>query len=88
MVLDDKKRLQSLQQADKVISSIYTDLESGPCVDSPDFCILDGLVYFVDKRTSCRLHPHKDLRFYVLEALRGTLLKYFHDLPPWLATWV
>ncbi|XP_029112112.1 uncharacterized protein LOC114911879 [Scleropages formosus] len=81
LILEDKQQLKSLQQGDQVIASLFTELESGSCVDSTDFCIQDGLVYFMDKRASCRLHPLKALRFYVPGLLRGTLLRYFHDHP-------
>lgn len=81
VILEDKKRLQQLQQADQVIAALHADLENGSCVDSSDFCVQDGIVYYVDKRTLCHLHPDKGLRFYVPEAMRGTLLKYFHDHP-------
>lgn len=39
------------------------------------------MVYFRERRSSCRLHPYKDLRYYVPHSLRNTLLQYFHDHP-------
>lgn len=81
VISEDKEQLQLLQQADQVISSLYTDLGSGSCVDSSDFCIQDGLLYFMDKRVFCQLLPHKELHFYVPEALWDTLLGYFHGHP-------
>ena len=81
LVLDDKVQLRALQDADSTIGSLRSTLESASCVDSSDFCLHDGLVYFRDKRASCRLHPYRDLRLYVPTSLRSTLLEYFHDHP-------
>lgn len=65
LILEDKQQLKSLQQSHRVISSLYTELESRPCVDIADFCIQDGLDSFLDKMVPCCLHLLKALHSYV-----------------------
>lgn len=81
LILDDKEQLRSLQDGDEIIRALREKLESESCVDSSEFCLHNDMVYFRDQRSSCRLHPYKDLRYYVPCPLRNTLLQYFHDHP-------
>lgn len=37
------------------------------------------VLYFVDDKVSCNLHPKKQLKLYALTTLRGTLMEYYHD---------
>lgn len=81
LVLTDRDQLRALQAADAVVGPLRASLEGDSCIGSADFCLHEGLVYFRDKRSSCRLHPYKDLRLYAPSSLRSTLLNYFHDHP-------
>uniref|UniRef100_A0A672IQD5 Gypsy retrotransposon integrase-like protein 1 n=1 Tax=Salarias fasciatus TaxID=181472 RepID=A0A672IQD5_SALFA len=42
---------------------------------------LDGLLYFHDPKSKCGLHPLKQMKLYAPTAMRGSLLKYYHDHP-------
>lgn len=50
------------------------------CQDLRQYTILDGLLYCHDPKSKCG-HPLKHLKLYVPTAIRGCLLKYYHDHP-------
>ncbi|XDV43806.1 hypothetical protein PO909_012211 [Leuciscus waleckii] len=41
--------------------------------------IQDGLLYFVDGKVACNLHPMKRLKLYTPTAMKRSLMEYYHD---------
>ncbi len=45
------------------------------------YVIQDGLLYFVDDKVSCNLHPMKRLKLYAPTAMKRSIMEYYHDHP-------
>lgn len=85
VMLTDHSHVRQLQLEDPVTGELLHRLEdnsqSGTSHDLSQYTALDGLLYFYDPKTKCGLHPLKQMKLYAPTAMRGCLLKYYHDHP-------
>ncbi len=45
------------------------------------YVIQDGLLYFLDDKVSCNLHPMKRVKLYASTAMKRSIMEYYHDHP-------
>ncbi|CAI5682831.1 unnamed protein product [Oreochromis niloticus] len=86
VIVSDRPHVCQLQLEDPVTGSLLKQLESDqrPGEDNQDlekYVVHDGLLYFLDPKMKCGLHPLKQLKLFAPTTLRGYLLKYYHDHP-------
>uniref|UniRef100_A0A668RSX9 Gypsy retrotransposon integrase-like protein 1 n=1 Tax=Oreochromis aureus TaxID=47969 RepID=A0A668RSX9_OREAU len=86
VIVSDRPHVRQLQLEDPVTGSLLNQLESDQRTgediqDLEKYVVHDGLLYFLDPKTKCGLHPLKQLKLFAPTTLRGYLLKYYHNHP-------
>ncbi|KAL7869755.1 hypothetical protein AOLI_G00137430 [Acnodon oligacanthus] len=85
VLLQDHSHLRQLQLNDHETGTILRDLENTPEGGTNEldaqYIEQDGLLYFLDPKSCCSLHPLKQFKLYAPTAMRGTLLRYYYDHP-------
>lgn len=84
VVFSDREHLRQMQLNDHDTGKLLRMLEGQEEHmegELSQFEIQDGLLYFVDSKASCNLHPMKRLRLYAPTAMKRSLLEYYHDHP-------
>uniref|UniRef100_A0A3Q0R4V2 Gypsy retrotransposon integrase-like protein 1 n=1 Tax=Amphilophus citrinellus TaxID=61819 RepID=A0A3Q0R4V2_AMPCI len=86
VIVSDRPHVRQLQLEDPVTGTLLRQLENDQRseTDNKDlekFIVQDGLLYFLDPKTKCGLHPLKQIKLFAPTVLHGYLLKYYHDHP-------
>ncbi|KAL7869713.1 hypothetical protein AOLI_G00137010 [Acnodon oligacanthus] len=85
VLLQERSHVRQLQLNDHETGTLLRDLENTPegGTNELDACYIeqDGLLYFLDPKSCCGLHPLKQFKLYAPMDMRGTLLRYYHDHP-------
>ncbi|TRY57025.1 hypothetical protein DNTS_023931, partial [Danionella cerebrum] len=84
--LSDRSQVRELQLEDPITGDLLRMMETSTlsnerAEECSQFSIHDGLLYFNDPTPACGIHPLKQLKLYVPESLKETVLKYYHDHP-------
>ncbi|ROI80766.1 hypothetical protein DPX16_0098 [Anabarilius grahami] len=80
----DREHLRQLQLNDPVTGELLRMLEGkdeSNAEELSQYVIQYGLLYFVDDKVSCNLHPMKRLKLYAPTAVKRSLIEYYHDHP-------
>ncbi|RXN11706.1 MAATS1 isoform X1 [Labeo rohita] len=84
VIFSDREHLRQMQLNDPVTGRLLRMLESQDDSNGEEmsqYVIQDGLLYFVDDKVSCSLHPMKRLKLYAPTAIKRSLMEYYHDHP-------
>lgn len=84
VIFSDRENLRQMQLNDPVTGQLLGMLEGQDVRNSEElsqYVIQDGLLYFVDDKVSCNLHPMKRLKLYAPTAIKRSLMEYYHDHP-------
>ncbi|KAF7663492.1 hypothetical protein LDENG_00209240 [Lucifuga dentata] len=82
VMLADRSHVRQLQLDDSITSELLRCLETDTHIQtdkSVHYAVLDGLLYYLDPKANCSLHPLKKLKLYAPLSIRGSLLGYYHD---------
>uniref|UniRef100_A0A3Q3B7K1 Gypsy retrotransposon integrase-like protein 1 n=1 Tax=Kryptolebias marmoratus TaxID=37003 RepID=A0A3Q3B7K1_KRYMA len=86
VIVSDRPHVRQLQLEDPVTGNLLCQLENDQQSEEDNqdlqkFIVQDRLLYFIDPKTQCGLHPLKQIKLFAPTALRSYLLKYYHDHP-------
>uniref|UniRef100_A0A669BG86 Gypsy retrotransposon integrase-like protein 1 n=1 Tax=Oreochromis niloticus TaxID=8128 RepID=A0A669BG86_ORENI len=86
VILADRSQLRRLQLDDHVTGPLLRDIEADSLNISDSatllqYVVYDSLLYYRDPKSTCALHPLKELKLFAPTSMRGTLLDYYHDHP-------
>lgn len=82
VMFSDREHIRQLQLNDPETGKLLRILEAqdeNSNEELSQYEIQDGLLYFVDDKVSCNLHPMKRLKLYVPTAMKRSLMEYYHD---------
>lgn len=84
VMFSDREHIRQLQLNDPETGKLLRMLEAQDVNSTEELSqyeIQDGLLYFVDDKVACNLHPMKRLKLYTPTAIKRSLLEYYHDHP-------
>lgn len=83
-MFSDREHIRQLQLNDPEAGKLLRMLEAqdeNSTGELSQYEIQDGLLYFVDDKVACNLHPMKCLKLYAPTAMKKSLMEYYHDHP-------
>lgn len=84
VIFSDREHIRQLQLNDPETGKLLRMLEGQDeraTEELSQYEIQDGLLYFVDDKVACNLHPMKRLKLYTPTAMKRSLMEYYHDHP-------